>query len=183
MEILYFALHIRISKTKNFKRGVNMFNKILVPLDGSTLAEAAISSVNEIISGAKESRQIEVTLLQVIPSKYDYIPTASAWSVPVGVKATYTAAELDQIKKPVIDYLSKVGATLNKDPNVTVNTLVKVGDDPADQILKASDEHKIDLIVISTHGRSGISRWAFGSVADKILHGGKTPIFMVRASK
>ena len=160
-----------------------MFNKIMVPLDGSTLAEAAISYVNEIISGAKESRQIEVILIQVISGKYDYIPMSSTMTIPVGVKATYTAEELEQIKKPVTDYLSKVGATLKKDPNVTVNTLVKVGDDPADQILQASDELKIDLIVISTHGRSGISRWAFGSVADKILRGGKTPVLMVRATK
>jgi nucleotide-binding universal stress UspA family protein len=160
-----------------------MFNKILVPLDGSTLAEASLPYVNEIISGAKESRQIEVILIQVISSKYDYVPMPSTLTEPVGVKAIYTPEELEQIKKTIMDYLNKVGATLKIDPNVTLNTLVKVGDDPAEQILQASDELKIDLIVISTHGRSGISRWAFGSVADKILRGGKTPVLMVRATK
>ncbi len=160
-----------------------MFNRILVPLDGSKLAEAAISYVNEIILGAKESRKIEVTLLQVIPSKYDYIPAASTWPAPVGVKTPYTATELEQIKKPVMDYLGKISAIIHKDPNVSINTLVTVGDDPASQILQVSDELKIDLIVISTHGRSGLSRWAFGSVANKILRGGNTPVFMVRAKE
>jgi nucleotide-binding universal stress UspA family protein len=175
--------HIGIFKTKIFKRRVNMFNKILVPLDGSTLAEAALPYVNEIISGAKESRQIEVILIQVISNKYDYIPMPSTLTEPVGIRAVYTSEELEEIRKTVTDYLSRVGPSLKKDPNVTVSTLVKVGDDPAEQILLASDELKIDLIVISTHGRSGISRWAFGSVADKILRGGKTPVLVVRATK
>ncbi len=53
----------------------------------------------------------------------------------------------------------------------------------AEEILKVSDELKIDLIAISTHGRSGLTRWAYGSVADRILRGGNTPVFMVRAAK
>jgi nucleotide-binding universal stress UspA family protein len=158
-----------------------MYNKILVPLDGSKLGEAAIPLVNEIISGAKESRNIEITLLQIIPSKKDFIAPTMTW--PGVVHLPYNEAELEQIKKPVMDYLGKVGATLKKDPMITIKTLVRVGDDPADQILKTSDELKIDLIAISTHGRSGITRWAYGSVADRILRGGNTPVFMVRALK
>ena len=92
-------------------------------------------------------------------------------------------AELDQIKKPAKAYLDSIGARFKKHPMVTIKTLIKVGDDPADEILKTSDELNIDLIAISTHGRSGITRWAFGSVADRILRSGNTPVFMVRASK
>jgi len=157
-----------------------MFNKILVPLDGSKLGEAAIPFVNEIVSGAREDRRIEITLLQVIPGKKDFIPV-NTWQAGGVVRVPYTEAELEQIKKPVIEYLDKVSEALKKNPMVTVKSLVKVGDDPASQILKASNELQIDLIAISTHGRSGITRWAFGSVADKILRGGNTPVFMVRA--
>jgi nucleotide-binding universal stress UspA family protein len=156
-----------------------MFNRILVPLDGSSLAEAAIPIVQEIISGAKESRKIEVFLLQVVPSKVDIVPQFAT----VPVRVPYSEAELEQINKSVTDYLYTISAALKKVPNVTPKALVKVSDDPANEILKASDELKIDLIVISTHGRSGISRWAYGSVADKILRGGNTPVFMVRAQK
>ncbi len=155
-----------------------MFNRILVPLDGSNLAEAAVPIVQEIISGAKESRKIEVFLLQVVPSKVEIVPELA----PTTVRVPYSEAELEQINKSVTDYLYTISAAL-KVPNVTPRALVKVSDDPANEILKASDELKIDLIVISTHGRSGISRWAYGSVADKILRGGNTPVFMVRAQK
>jgi nucleotide-binding universal stress UspA family protein len=161
-----------------------MFDKILVPLDGSKLAEGVIPSVEEIILGAKESRKIEITLLQVIPSKNLYVPVTSAWSpAATTVTVPYSAAELEQVTKSVLPYLEKMGTALQKNPNVTVKTLVKVGDDAADQILKASDELKIDLIAISTHGRSGISRWAYGSVADRILRGGTIPVLMVRAAE
>ncbi len=156
-----------------------MFNKILVPLDGSELSEAAIPFVAEIIAGAKEDRKMEVILLQVIPSKGEFVPQ---WSGAV-VRVRYSPDELSQFKKGVTEYLDKVGTALKKDPKVTVTPLVLVGDDPADQILKASDDLKIDLIVISTHGRSGLTRWALGSVADKIVRGGNTPVFMVRAAK
>ncbi len=156
-----------------------MFNKILVPLDGSKLSESAIPFVEEIILGAKEDRKIEIFLLQVVPTKVEFVPTYSAEAVRV----PYSESERGKSKKEVSEYLSKVGAGLKSSPSVTVTPIVKIGDDAAEQILKASDELKVDLIVISTHGRSGISRWAFGSVADKILRGGNTPVFMVRASQ
>ena len=64
-----------------------------------------------------------------------------------------------------------------------VNTKVEVGD-AAEEIVKAADEIGANLIAMSTHGRAGISRWAFGSVTDKVLrHGKSVPILMVRAPK
>lgn len=159
-----------------------MYNRILVPLDGSKLGETVIPYVDEIILGAKESRKMEITLLQVVPSTREYIPDGIGATGGV-IRVPYVEKEIEQIKKQVAAYLSKVGEGLTKRPAVTIKTLVRIGDDPADQILKASDELKIDLITISTHGRSGISRWAYGSVADKILRGGNTPVFMVRAAQ
>jgi nucleotide-binding universal stress UspA family protein len=159
-----------------------MYNKILIPLDGSKLAEAVLPFVNEIILGAKSSRKIEITLLQVVPSKRDFVPNVDGESL-LTVKVPYSETELEKVKKPIITYLDKIGTTLKQGPFVTIRTLVKVSDDPAEQILNTSDELEADLIAISTHGRSGISRWAFGSVADKILRGGKIPVFMVRAPK
>jgi len=161
-----------------------MYDRILVPLDGSQLGEAAIPYVNEIIAGARESRRIEITLIQVIPDQKAVAPPVTPgnpWSGVVNVP--YSDSELEQVTRPIVDYLERIGATLVKSPNVTVKTLVKTGDDPAEQILLTSDELGIDLIAISTHGRSGLTRWAFGSVADKILRGGNTPVLMVRAKR
>lgn len=154
-----------------------MYNKIIVPLDGSKLAEAVVPFVNEIILGAKESRKIEITLLQVVPCTREIVGDDGIGRVPC------STTELEKMKKPVMAYLSKIAGAFKKEPMVTINTLVKVGDDPAEEILKACEELKADLITISTHGRSGVGRWAYGSVADKILRGGNTPVFMVRASK
>ena len=58
----------------------------------------------------------------------------------------------------------------------------KVGE-AADEIVKAADEINADIIAMSTHGRSGLSRWAFGSVTDKVLRGGNKPVLVVRAPK
>ncbi len=53
----------------------------------------------------------------------------------------------------------------------------------ADRIIDYAKENAIDLIAMSTHGRSGISRWVFGSVTDKVLHAGDIPVLVVRPSK
>lgn len=157
-----------------------MFNNILVPLDGSKLGEAAIPFIDQIILGASESRKIEIILLQVVQEEKDVVigvMDAGVAHVP------YTAAEKEEIKKSTTVYLDKIGASFNKYSMVTIKTVVRFGSDIAGEILKVSDELNVDLVAISTHGRSGISRWAYGSVADKILRGGNTPVFMVRASK
>ena len=52
----------------------------------------------------------------------------------------------------------------------------------AEEIIKAADEINADLIAMSTHGRSGLSRWAFGSVTDRVMRGGNVPILVVRAT-
>lgn len=156
-----------------------MYDKILITLDGSELAETVIPVVEEMILGAKESRNLEITLIQVVPSK----KTAMVPSGPEPggiVNVPYTAEELNEIKKSVTSYLEKVGERIKKTPKVTIKTVVIVGDEPAEEILKTADELNVDLIAISSHGRSGISRWALGSVADKILRCGNTPVFMVR---
>jgi len=53
----------------------------------------------------------------------------------------------------------------------------------AEEIITYAEENNIDLIAMSTHGRSGIGRWVFGSVTDKVLHAGDVPVLTVRASK
>ena len=51
----------------------------------------------------------------------------------------------------------------------------------AEEIIKAADEINADFVAMSTHGRSGLIRWAFGSVADKVLRGGNRSVILVRA--
>lgn len=151
-----------------------MYEKILVPLDGSEVGEAALPYVEGLVSKLVPAHAVEVTLFQVIaPSHYDIAGEASV-SIP------YTGKELGEIKNQAAGYLDKVGERL-RNKGATVKTRVGVSRDAAGEILSAADEVKADLVAMSTHGRSGISRWAFGSVAERVLRAGTVPILTVRA--
>ncbi len=151
-----------------------MCEKILVPLDGSKVSEAALPFVEELVSELKP--KIEVTLLQVVSSLTHYVVAGEA-SVPVA----YTEKELELIKKQAIDYLEKTGEGL-RSKGAIVKTMVSTGN-TAEEIIKIADELMVDLVAMSTHGRSGLSRLAFGSVTDKVLRGGHVPVLMIRAPK
>ena len=153
-----------------------MYERILVPLDGSQVGEAALPSVKELIAKMAPTIKVEVTLLQVVSSLTHYVVAGEA-SAPV----PYTEQEMEQIKKKSEEYLEKAGKSLET-KNVAVKSLVSVGN-AAEAINKTADEIGADLIAMSTHGRSGISRWAFGSVTDRVLRSGNRPVLMVRAPK
>jgi nucleotide-binding universal stress UspA family protein len=153
-----------------------MYERILVPLDGSKLAEAALPYIEELISKLPKEPKVEVTLFQVVSSLTHFIVAGEA-----GVQVPYTEQEMEQIKKRAMDYLEKAGEGLRK-RGAVVEVRVSTGD-PADEIYNAATEINADLVAMSTHGRSGLSRWAFGSVASKVLRGGNKPVLMVRVPR
>jgi nucleotide-binding universal stress UspA family protein len=153
-----------------------MFERILVPLDGSKVGEAAIPVINQLINKLAPSTSVEITLIGVITLLRHWVVVGEA-SAPV----SYTDEELKVIKDRVASNLAKVAEQIKR-PNVTIKTLVSAGS-AADEILKAAEEVKADLIAMSTHGRSGLRRMAFGSVTDKVLHGARIPVLMVRAAE
>ena len=153
-----------------------MYERILVPLDGSKLGESALSYIEELVSKLKPEPKVEVTLLQVVSSLTHYIIAGEA-----GVQVPYTDQEMEQIKEKALEYLDKCGEGLRK-RGAIVKARVSVGGDHADEINNVANEIDADLVAMSTHGRSGLSRWAFGSVADKVLRGGNKPVLMVRVS-
>ena len=151
-----------------------MYEKILIPLDGSRVGEAALSVIEELISKFSPELKVEVILLRVITSLTHWVVAGEA-SAPV----SYTERELDFIQQSDLDYLEKTGAAL-RNKGVTVVTRVSTGN-AAEEILKAADEIGADMIAMSTHGRSGFSRLAFGSVTSKILRAASIPVLTVRA--
>lgn len=153
-----------------------MYERILVPLDGSKVGEAALPHVEELVTKMLPETNVEVTLLQVVSSLSHYIVAGEA-----SAQVPYTEQEVDQIKKRSADYLDQVGESL-RTSGATVRVRVSVGR-AAEEIIKTADAIKVDLIAMSTHGRSGISRWAFGSVTDRVLRSGDRPILMVRAPR
>lgn len=153
-----------------------MAEKILVPLDGSKVGEAALPYIEELVSRLSPALKVEITLLQVLSSLTHYVVAGEA-----GVQVPYTEQEMKQIKKQVADYLKKAGEGLRK-KGAIVKIKVSTGN-PPDEISKAADEINADLVAMSTHGRSGLRRLAFGSVTDKVLRGGNKPVLMIRAPR
>ena len=153
-----------------------MYEKILLPLDGSKLGEAALPYIEELVFRVTPGLEVEVTLFQVISSltHYELIGAQS-------IKVPYTKKEAEQIEKKIMDYLNKAGEGL-RSKGAIVKCKVEVGS-AAEEIIKAADEINADWIAMSTHGRSGLSRWAFGSVTDRVLREGNKPMLMVRAPK
>jgi nucleotide-binding universal stress UspA family protein len=151
-----------------------MFERVLVPLDGSKVGEAALPVIELLVDKLAAGAKVEVTLLGVVTLLRHWVVVGEA-SAPV----SYTEDELKLIRQRIIDYLIKTGDSLKK-RGVVINSMVRSGN-AADEILKAADEVNADLIAMSTHGRSGLRRLAFGSITDKVLHGSKIPVLMVRA--
>jgi len=149
-----------------------MLETVLVTLDGSKLSESVIPVVIKLAQGGGVR---EVVLLRVCE--------------PVSVPADYPASEatwekhIEQItaraKEQCTVYLANA-AQLIKSQGISTRTETVFGK-PADEIVGYAETHKVDLIAIASHGRSGPSRWAFGSVADKVLRSTTTPILLVRA--
>jgi nucleotide-binding universal stress UspA family protein len=144
------------------------YQHILVPLDGSPLAELALADAFAIA----ELSQAEVTLYQVVPPIDHVIATESEH--PIFVDQQWEAKKflaLDYLR----DLCERVGC-----PDIRVHTVVEMGP-AAETIIDYAHDQPIDLIVMATHGRSGLQRWVYGSVADKVLRGANQPILLVRA--
>ena len=153
-----------------------MYERILVPLDGSKVGEAALVHVEKLVSKMAPKVKTEVILFQVISSLTHYVVAGEA-----SVQVPYSEKEVAQIKKKAREYLDRAGESL-RNKGVTVKTKVATGK-TVGEIVKAADEIKVDLIAMSTHGRSGLSRLTFGSITDKVLRTGNVPVLVVRAPK
>lgn len=148
-----------------------MYKKILVALDGSSLAECSLEHAKTIAKGCGVS---EVILFQAVES----VPAEAVAGLAKSGGDLLKRAELDN-QQEAANYLDKIGESLKKE-GLTTRTVVVDGN-PADEILNYADQNEIDLIVLSSHGRSGTSRWLFGSVAEKVSRHSTIPVLLVSA--
>ncbi|OGO07815.1 MAG: hypothetical protein A2Y92_02165 [Chloroflexi bacterium RBG_13_57_8] len=151
-----------------------MFSRVIVPLDGSKVGEAALPVIEQLMDKLTPGTKVEVILIGVITLLRHWVVVGEA-SAPV----SYTEEELRLIKERVGTYLEKTGESL-RNKGIGVQTIVRTGN-AADEILKAAEESKANLIAMSTHGRSGLRRLAFGSITDKVLRRSPVPVLTVRA--
>ena len=144
-----------------------MFKTILVSLDGSALAEQALAPAFSI--AAKYGAAI--VLLRVVPAERS-LPGLQYLAVrPNGAPADSEQALIEEAQ----DYLAGVPLPM---PGVPVHTRVLVGA-PPEIIVETAVEAAADLIVMSTHGRTGLMRLLYGSVAEAVLRGSPVPVFLV----
>ena len=150
-----------------------MYQKILVPLDGSKLAECVLPHVEELATRCGTN---EVVLVSATERVKGYRPVTD-YSQPLGMQLAPEA--VGKKEKQAERYLSRIAKRLEK-KGIKVQTEVLLGN-PAHEITLYAEYRGCDLIVIASHGRSGPSRWAHGSVADKVFKASCVPVFMVRA--
>lgn len=141
--------------------------RILVPLDGSDRAEQVLPPAVSIA----RALDTEIVLFRV-PIAHVSGSYASDWYVPL----EWTFESANHIAE---EYLSRVADDLQAQ-GVRVTSATRMGD-VAGAILEYAEGKQIDLIAMCTHGRTGLARWALGSVADRVLRARSTPLLLVRA--
>jgi nucleotide-binding universal stress UspA family protein len=145
-----------------------MLNHILVPLDGSTLAESALPEAKRILAANGQ-----ITLVSAVE-----MPQTPLYSFDVPMTIAAASREtIEELFKHMHEYLEKVATDLRLE-GYQVHPVTSMGD-PATVIMETAQKKHVDAIVICTHGRSGISRWLFGSVTNKVLGGALCPIYVV----
>jgi nucleotide-binding universal stress UspA family protein len=147
---------------------------LLVPLDGSEVAELVLPHA-EVLASPRDGAAAEVALVRICEPLVLPPVTTPETSVNWGAAAE---EYMVKSKKSARDYLSRVQRGL-ADVGIKVSLVVLEGD-PATEIIDYASKKKVNLIVMATHGRSGLGRWAYGSVAQKVLHGASSPILLVR---
>jgi nucleotide-binding universal stress UspA family protein len=162
-----------------------MYKKILLPLDGSKLAECALTYVEELAKGCNAEAIILVSVTEQVRGR-TYAPEASevyrsseqpgisGGGTDSGITVTF-GKKRGQAQR----YLDRIAKGLNA-KGMKVQTEVLLWP-PAEAITDYVKQNGVDIIVMSSHGRSGPSRWAHGSVADKILRTSCVPVLMVKA--
>jgi nucleotide-binding universal stress UspA family protein len=144
-----------------------MFKRILLPLDGSAIAEQALPHA---IAQAERFGALLILLRVLEPFPY---------------MRGMSAADIDSVKRQTAEWAQEYLDLLVADTGekgISVRAAVVEGR-PNVTILQFAEKNQVDLIVLCSRGRSGLSRWLMGSVADRVLRGSTVPVLLVRARK
>lgn len=143
-----------------------MYKRMLVPLDGSKLAEAAFAYAKELAVRL----DMELVLFHVcLPEEEALLPMHQA----------YVERAADIVRSEAEEVRVRIG--FGPECRIVETKAELVVGRPAEEILRYADENSIDLILMSTQGRAGIRQWAMGVGADKVLHGSKVPVLLIRS--
>lgn len=145
------------------------YRHVIIPLDGSELAESVLPHLDALASNCQITG---VELIRAVPPIEMHYKAAIPFSA--GQEKQLNTAAIKEAET----YLQQIKAKLDAS-RMTVSTKVLTGQ-VAEVLAEYIDHSDADLLVIATHGRSGPSRWIWGSIADKLLHSSCIPVFIVR---
>jgi nucleotide-binding universal stress UspA family protein len=180
-----------------------MYNKVIVPLDGSDLAEVALPHVIEISKGCNVPQVFLVSVTEIIKGKVSFRSVAGEFTpirespttiavTPLQTGNSYTGliyspdmtalkdipAEVGRMAKTAWKYLSKKSDNLEK---MGLHTEIRVlFGNPAQEIIKFAEEENADLIIMASRGKSGFNRWDMGNIADKVIRASSVPVLIAK---
>lgn len=159
---------IKPQAAEQAKGKARLVNRILLPFDGSELSKQALPVAEELAAKLK----VPIVLFQMVQIIYPYAAADTAF-------IDYTKLTKDEEERVRAEM-----AALEKElkgKGLDTSNVVTTGTDAASEIIEVGKKVGADLVVMSTHGRSGLSRWVFGSVAEKVLRQGEAPLLLVNA--
>jgi nucleotide-binding universal stress UspA family protein len=177
-KVLYgTGVQVLLIKSKAPKVSQVELKKMLLPLDGSPFSESPIPSIKQLIKGT--GAEVVLTLVcepPLVPSYGDH-PINPTWE-------KHRDALWAEAKQQASEYLKKMEAKLRKQ-GMKVKAQVIPGElgRVPETILQAAQKEEVDLIAMATHGRSAVSRWVYGGVANRIVEQSLQPVLLIRPSK
>jgi nucleotide-binding universal stress UspA family protein len=146
-----------------------LYNKILVPLDGSQFSECSLPQARDIAQGCQAAETILLRVVEPLPAQ-----AAAAYAEAGGD----WLAKAEALNRDDADsYMANLSRRLTEE-GWPVRAMLAFGR-AADEIISYAEKNGVDLIIMTTHGRSGISRWAFGSVTDRVVRYSRVPVLTI----
>jgi nucleotide-binding universal stress UspA family protein len=178
-----------------------MYNKVVVPLDGSKLAETALPHLEAIAKGCSIPEILLVSVTEKIKGRMrqdqafeDYSSKTSARPLPemvptqAGVVFSAYSTDIQQIPislgkmaKTAYDYLCKISRELDK--KGFRNQVTVLAGKPAEEIVSFADDQGADLIIMGSQGKGSMNRWNMSNIADKVIKNAKIPVMLVRPGR
>jgi len=143
-----------------------MYQKILIPLDESKESECVLDHVRVIAKGCSVPKLVLLRVVEPFP------PAAANYIGDEKVRDVQKEA-----KRAAEEYLSYLSAGLRNSCGGIEQVVIE--GNPADEILDYAKTHGVDLIAMTTHGRSGLARWSLGSVAERVMRHATVPVLTV----
>jgi nucleotide-binding universal stress UspA family protein len=153
--------------------------RVLVPLDGSELAEAAAQPAVDLARALAAPERVTIHLVQIVdPITAVIADTASDGPLPQPEIGPEEKA-LDVARS----YLGVIASNIRREnPEMTVTLAAVIAQDVATAICEiAEEEPRADVLAMATHGRGGMARWAMGSISERVLHATHVPLLVVRS--